>query len=92
MLTVKIVTSNEDTDFSNELLARLWKDYPAVKTETYNEDNYKEKKKAIMIKASCGTRLTPFVAIYDDKELVKALYTDIRECTVHHVVKALECY
>lgn len=91
-MTVKVVYNDENNDFSNLLVAKLWKDFANIKVETFNEDSFKDKKKAIMIKASCGTRLVPFVAIYDkDKNLVKAFYSDVKECTMDNIIKYLQC-
>ena len=43
-----------------------------------------------MIKASCGTRLVPFVAVYDNnKELVKAFYSEVGDCTADNIIKYL---
>lgn len=56
-----------------------------------NEDYYKDKKKAVQVKASCGTKMIPFVAIYnDDKELIKAFYTEVNECTCKNIKNYLE--
>lgn len=91
-MIVKIVVNEGSLPFNNELVSTLWKDFSSVIVETFNEDNYKEKKKAIMIKASCGTRLTPFVAIYNEnRELIKAFYPEVEECTVNNVIKYLQC-
>lgn len=91
-MTIKVVTGEDSSRFNNQLVSILWKDFPTISVETFNEDNYKDKKKAIMIKASCGTRLTPFVAIYDEnRELVKAFYSEVGECTVDNVIKYLQC-
>lgn len=91
-MLVKIVTGEASTIFNNELLATLWRDFPDIKVETFNEDNYKEKKKAMMIKASCGTRFTPFVAVFNEnKDLIKAFYSEVGECTVKDVIEYLGC-
>lgn len=91
-MLIKVVIGEGSTVFNNELLATLWRNFNDIKVETFNEDNYKEKKKAVMIKASCGTRFTPFVAIFnDDRELVKAFYAEVGECTVENIVEYLEC-
>lgn len=91
-MTIKVITNDDSAAFTNSLLAIVWSEYPSITTESYNEDNYKEKKKAIMIKASCGTRLTPFVAVYnEDKDLVKAFYSEVGECTLNSIIKYLKC-
>lgn len=89
-MTIKIITGDSSIEFSNKLVAQLWKDFSNLVVETYDEDNYKDKKKAIMIKASCGTRLIPFVAIYNDKkDLLKAFYSEVKECTSDNIIKYL---
>lgn len=54
--------------------------------EFYNEDHHKEKKKSIIIKASCGARLLPFCSVYDqNEELIKGFYSEVDECTFAHI-------
>lgn len=87
-MLIKIVTDNRSIILSNTLLPILWKDFPDIAVESFNEDNYKDKKKAIANKVLCGARLTPFVAVYnDDKELIKAFYSEVGECTVDNIKK-----
>lgn len=63
-----------------------------LEIEMLNEDNHKEKKKALQGKISCGAKLVPFVAIYNDSsELIKAFYSEVGECTVDNINKYLEC-
>ena len=63
-------------------------DYEVI---TLNEDYHKDKKKAIQLKASCGTKLIPFVAIYNDnRELIKAFYTEVKECTCENIKSYLD--
>lgn len=91
-MTVKIIYSEDCLPLKNQVVAYIWEKLPGVEVETYDELHYKDKKKAIMIKASCGTRLVPFVAVYDDdKELVKAFYSEVGDCTVNNIIKYLEC-
>ncbi|MGM9530871.1 hypothetical protein [Intestinibacter sp.] len=53
---------------------------------SYDEDYYKEKKDSFKLKGSCGARLTPFCAIYDDtKNLIKAFYSETGECTFNNI-------
>lgn len=79
MLTIKIVYNENCKELVSEISDAL---YLSAHIEAYNEDNYKDKKKAIMIKASCGTRKVPFIAVYnEDKELIRAFYDEVKECT-----------
>lgn len=53
---------------------------------SYDEDYYKEKKDSFKLKGSCGARLTPFCAIYNDKkDLIKAFYSETGECTFNNI-------
>lgn len=63
-------------DDLNELIKGL-----DITLVAFNEDSYKEKKKAMGLKGSCGTRMTPFVAVFNDEDiLIKGFYSDIDEC------------
>lgn len=56
----------------------------------YNEEYYKDKKDSYKLKSSCGARLNPFCAIYNDnKNLVKAFYSEVGECTVTNILNYL---
>lgn len=89
-MTVKIVYNEDCQPLQNRITAHLWQNFPKIQVETYDESHYKDKKKAIMIKASCGTRLAPFVAIYDDnKELIKAFYSETGDCTFDNIINYL---
>lgn len=39
----------------------------------------------------CGTKLAPFCAIYNDKkEILKAFYSEVSECTFNNINKYLK--
>lgn len=71
MLTVKFVFSD-----LSDLRRFTDADLNGVFVETYDEGSYKEKKLAYKLKASCGARKTPFAAVFDGDELIKAFYTE----------------
>lgn len=99
-MTIKIAYSPGQGDQLEDLILRnlvslLKKDenghFPTIEVIAYNEDHYKEKKDAYMLKASCGARLTPFCAIYDDdKNLIKAFYSEVGECTINNIIEYLK--
>lgn len=89
-MTIKVVVNDSCINLKDELLPLLEGKFSDMDVEVYNEDFYKDRKKAIMVKASCGTKLVPFVAIYD-KELRKAFYSEVGECTVNNILKYLKC-
>lgn len=89
-MILKVIYNEDSLPFKNKLVSHLWENYPKIGVETYDENHFKEKKKAIMIKASCGTRLAPFVAVYDNnKELIKAFYSETKDCTFDNIVEYL---
>lgn len=85
MLTIKVAYNNETEGQISCLFG-----YPGL--ESYNEDDYREKKKAIQLKASCGAKELPFVAFYHDGELVKGLYSEVSECTPEKINEFLKEY
>lgn len=88
-MIIKIVYNEQCESFKDNIIETL-KEFPTLKVEIYNEDNYKEKKKAILVKSACGARLNPFSSIYNDKgELIKAFYTEVGLCTVNDIIKYL---
>lgn len=95
-MIIKIAYSQGKGELLEETIARgilqLIKDtqsddYPKVGIESYDEEHHREKKDAYMLKASCGARLLPFCAVYDDdKNLVKAFYSEVGECTSKNIL------
>lgn len=90
-MTVKIVYDLNSTSFRDSLIEYIGDAFPKIQTESYNEEYAKEKKKAFMIKASCGTRNVPFVSVYnDEKELIKAFYQEDHTCNYDTITKYLK--
>lgn len=83
-MVAKIVYTDKCEDF------KYYLENKGIIVETYDENHYKEKKKAILIKASCGTKMTPFIAFYnDDKELIKAFYGEDKSNKLNNIEKWL---
>lgn len=88
MLTLKIAFDEGSQNFFDKVYEML--EY-AVHFDVYKEDDFRFKKKAYKLKSSCGAKALPFAALYDDKTLVKAFYSEVGECTLENVVaKVLE--
>lgn len=85
MLNIKVAYNNETKNQIDFLLGS-----PVV--EAYNEDDYREKKKALQLKASCGARELPFVAFYHDGELIRCAYSEVKECDPEHINESIEEY
>nr|DAN43780.1 MAG TPA: hypothetical protein [Caudoviricetes sp.] len=84
MITVKFVYNNP-SDKDRILDANL----QGIFLELYDEGSYKEKKQAYKLKASCGARMTPFVAVYEGDELIKAFYTEADDDVLKSLIKYL---
>lgn len=81
MLALKLVYNNK-TDIES---------FSGLKgiMETYNEDNYNERKKGLTIKKACSAKETPFMAVYFNDKLIKGFYSEANECTVMNVAEWL---
>lgn len=89
-MTVKIIYNENYLPFKNKVVSYIWENIPSVRLETYDDMHFRDKKKAIMIKASCGTKMTPFAAVYNDnKDVIKAFYSETQECTADNIIKYL---
>jgi hypothetical protein len=92
-MIVKLVYKVGSGDILSEELLKLQKENEGLVVQTYDAGYYKSKKDAIQIKASCGAGLVPFCAIYnDDKELVKAFYSEVGECTFVNISKYIKTW
>lgn len=84
MVTVKFVYSNP-SDSKRILDANL----SGIFLELFDEGSYKEKKQAYKIKASCRARMTPFVAVYEGDELIKAFYSEADKDVLNSLINYL---
>lgn len=95
-MTIKIVYSIGQGDSIGEQLTKALDkrdENSLIKFNlvSYNEEHHKQRKDALRLKASCGARLLPFCAIYnDDKEIIKAFYSEVGECTVSNILEYID--
>ena len=95
-MTIKIVYSAGQGDSIGEQLTKALNkrdENSLIKFNlvSYNEEHHKQRKDALQLKASCGARLLPFCAIYnDDKEIIKAFYSEVGECTVSNILEYID--
>lgn len=83
-MIVKIVYNDSKEEYSKEV-AEIFSGQQ-YEVELYNEDFYKNHKKAMLIKASCGTKLIPLVAVYNDnKELIKVFYQEDKSNNIENI-------
>lgn len=84
-MNIKIVYNSK-----TENLLQLKNDFPNINFIFYNDEYYKELKKAILLKAGLGTKLTPFCVIYNEDNIpIKCFYTEIKECNYNIIKKYL---
>lgn len=95
-MTIKIAYSETD-NISEQVIkgiAGLDKDEEnpiQFNVVSYDDTHHKQRKDALQLKASCGARLTPFCAVYnDDKEIIKAFYSEVGECTVFNILEYIK--
>ena len=93
-MIIKIAYSKGQGDNIEEQLTKaLNKEDSLIKFDivSYNEDYCKQRKDSFQLKASCGARLLPFCAIYnDDKEIIKAFYSEVGECTIFNILEYID--
>ncbi len=90
-MIVKIVYNEKSSTLASSVIAYLCKKHPDFEIESYDEDYYNDRKKAFKVKGACSAKLVPFVAIYNDhKELIKAFYTEAKECTFDNIKNYLD--
>lgn len=84
-MTIKVIYTDLDIKFKDTLLNYIKTKFPELKVEMYNESYYKDKKKAITTKASCGAKLSPFTAVYENGNIIKAFYSETKDCTFDNI-------
>lgn len=80
---MEIIAVYSDSKFIEDLQENLNNIIPI---ESYSENIFSEKKKAIMIKSSWGSRQSPFVLIKDDGKAIKAFYSEDNSCTLENIL------
>lgn len=89
-MKINIVYNEKTSDLASTIIAYLCKFHPDIEIESYDEDYSKDRKKAFKIKGACSARMTPFVSIYNKRELIKAFYSEAKECTFDNIKNYLD--
>jgi hypothetical protein len=85
---MKLQLSYNDESFKKKLEDLINEKYPFVEFESFNENLFKEKKKAYKLKGGYSARMTPFALLTEDK-LVKAFYTEAQQCTIENILNTI---
>lgn len=89
-MVLKIAYNNECEKFINDLISAIKTYYPIINLEYYNEDIFKERKKAYAVKNPFAARKTPFAVLIDDeKNPVVAFYSEDNKCNVDEIINTL---
>lgn len=83
------VAYKDNNDFVEDLKDKI-KMFPSIKLEMYDEQSFKERKKAFAIKNEWGTRMSPFAILIDNKTPIKAFYSEQNNCNVNTIIKTLK--
>lgn len=87
-MTLKIAFKDDDIEMINKLKEVIPEKFPLVNLECYQEELFKERKKALALKSQWGTFLSPFAILTDEKP-IKAFYTEENECTFDKIIEVL---
>lgn len=92
-ITLTVIYDETSEKFYEDVVCLLSKKYPLVELVGIHENTLKGKKKAFQIKGSYGARLAPFAVITDDeKNPLKAFYSEANECTVDKIEYILDSF
>lgn len=88
-MTLKIAFKDDDIEMINKLKEVIPEKFPLVELECYQEEVFKERKKALGLKSQWGTFLAPFAILIGEDKPIKAFYTEEDECTYDKIIEAL---
>lgn len=79
MLKVKLAYTNNNIDVKDQILQI----FPEL--EYFNEDNFKERKRAFSIKNIGCTKLSPFLVVYNNDKVIKAFWQEDNTFTIENI-------
>lgn len=84
------VAYNNDCQQLVDNLTKVLSEYSSVQLQTFNEDLFKERKKAFKLKGGFSAREVPFAALIDDNKVpVVAFYNEANTCTIENILNTL---
>ena len=88
------IAYNDDSEFLVKKLQEVIPSkYTFIKLESYQEEVFKERKKAFKLKGSYSARKSPFAVLIDnDNVVVHAFYTESGDCTFENIINTLNEY
>jgi len=93
MFSLKVAYDNNTINLVINLKNIISSKYPLVNVEAYNENIFKERKKAFKLKNSYSARQCPFAVLLDaDKKVVSAFYSESQDCNLDNIFEVLNNY
>lgn len=94
MIKLKIAYNDNSEGLIKELKKIIPSKYTFIELETYQEEVFKERKKAFKLKGGFSARKSPFAVLTDEeiKKIIKVFYSESNECTLENIVKTLNEY
>lgn len=89
MTVLKIAFNDTSASMVSDLKQLIPEKFPLVELECYQEELFKERKKALGLKSQWGTFMSPFAVLIVDDKPVKAFYSEEDACTFDKIVEAL---
>lgn len=87
-LKLKIAYNDKHQLFIDEL-SKLCKNYDNLILEIYNEQVYKQNKKALMLKAAWGTKISPFAVLENENSYLHVFYSENKTCNIDYIKNIL---
>lgn len=92
-MLLKVAYNDNSEQLVKDLKEIIPEKFPLLELEAYQEEVFKEKKKAYALKYTYGTRLSPFAVLFDnDDKAVIAFYSEEDNCTFDKITEALQSY
>lgn len=92
-MLLKVAYNDNSEQLISDLKEVIPEKYAFLKLEAYQEELFKEKKKAYALKYTYGTRLSPFAILFDNEDkAVIAFYSEDNNCTFDKITDALDSY
>lgn len=89
-MILKIAYNNTSVSLVQNLKSII-EEFPMISLETYQEEIFKERKKAFKLKGAFSARQTPFAALYDNKKVpVIVFYSESNDCTFENIISKLK--
>lgn len=67
------------------------KEFPMINLEIYQEEIFKERKKAFKLKGAFSARQTPFAVLYNNEKVpVIVFYSESNDCNFENIISKLK--